>query len=304
MSIPPHFPAPRFPGDTARTLRRIRDQRPLVHCIGNAVVLNPIANALLALGASPAVVDAEEESAVLAARAGALAINLGTVSAPQARAMEAAAAAAGEHGVPWVLDPVAVGILPFRTGRALALLRHRPAAIRGNASEILALEAALSEGSSGAISGASSGTPAGAAAVSGHGVDAAHAPEDARPAAIALSARTGAAVSVSGDVDTVVRGARRARINNGHAMMTRVTGMGCTATALLAACSAVEPDPFAAAVDAAVIGGIAGEHAAARARGPGSLQLEFLDALWRLDAVAIERDARIAMDAGSNAATV
>ncbi len=266
----------------ARTLHALRRKRPLVHSITNLVVNNSTANALLAIGASPAMVVAEEEAAAFARIADALVINLGTITAPEARAMALATAAARDAGTPWVMDPVAVGALAFRSNVAVELLAHRPAAIRGNASEILALAGLVDP-------------EAAATIASGRGVDSAHETEAALEAARTLARRTGAVVTVSGAVDLCTDGARLLRIGNGNAMMTRVTGLGCTATALLGACLAVEPDALLASAHATVLIGVAGEIAAERSRGPGSLQVELLDALFLLDDATL--NARTRLDA-------
>ncbi|MCQ8277570.1 hydroxyethylthiazole kinase [Acetobacteraceae bacterium KSS8] len=273
----------------ARTLRALRQKRPLVHSITNLVVNNSTANALLAIGASPAMVVAEQEAAAFARIADSLVINLGTITAPDARAMALAAEAAREAGTPWVMDPVAVGALAYRSNVAVELLAHRPAAIRGNASEILALAGLVDPG-------------AGGSAASGRGVDSAHETETALEAAQGLARRTASVVTVSGAVDLCTDGARLMRIGNGHPMMTRVTGLGCTATALLGACLAVEPDALLASAHATVLIGVAGELAAERSRGPGSLQLELLDALFLLDDATLETRTRLEVQAGPDAA--
>lgn len=265
------------PASVADTLDRLRARGPLVHSITNLVVTNTTANALLAVGASPAMVESAEEAEPFARVADALVVNLGTMTAERARGMHAAASAARQAGTPWVLDPVAVGALAFRSRVAVELLAHRPQAIRGNASEILALDALL----------------AGGDAVAGRGVDAAHATGSALEAAWRLAERSGAVVTVSGQSDLVTDGRRAAGIDNGHPLMTRVTGLGCTATALVGACLAVEPDPFLASVHGMTLIGLAGEIAADRARGPGSLQVELLDALHRLDRATILARARL-----------
>ncbi len=261
----------------ADTLDRLRARCPLVHSITNLVVTNSTANALLAVGASPAMVESAEEAGPFARIAGALVINLGTMTPDRARGMHAAAASARDAGTPWILDPVAVGALEYRSAVALELLAHRPQAIRGNASEILALDA---------LSG-------GGEAVAGRGVDAAHEATSALEAARRLAHRSGAVVTVSGPVDLITDGQRVAGIANGHPLMTRVTGLGCTATALIGACLAVEPDPFQASAHGMTLIGLAGELGAERARGPGSLQVELLDALHRLDRPTILARARL-----------
>jgi hydroxyethylthiazole kinase len=247
-------------------IQRIRNQAPLVHNITNYVVMNTSANALLALGASPVMAHATEEMEAMVALASALVLNIGTLSTPWIKAMVKAGQAAKRRGIPIVLDPVGSGATPFRTATARDLLKRiAPTIIRGNASEIRSLRR---EGS---------GTK---------GVDSSHSPDDVQEDAAALAQATGCVVVVSGAVDLIVAGNRRARIANGHPMMTRVTGLGCTASALTGAFAAVNPDPFNAALHAMAVMGIAGEIAAGMASGPGTLQLHFLDTLYRLQ----ERD--------------
>ena len=263
------------PAAVCRTLAAIRERAPLVHNITNVVVANLTANALLAIGASPAMVQAEEEVGEFARVADALVVNLGTVTAERAAAMRIAVAAAVEAGKPWVLDPVAVGAIGFRTRLAEDLIRQRPTAIRGNASEILSLA-----GFGGA----------------GRGVDSSARSESARLAATQLARATGATAAVTGPVDYVTDGTRLIAVRNGHPMMTRVTGTGCTATAILGACAAVEADGVAASAHALVLIGVAGEIAAERASGPGSFQVAMLDALHGLDDATLRERARIARE--------
>ncbi len=245
-----------------RDVERIRAGAPLVHNITNYVVMNTSANALLALGASPVMAHAIEEVGDMAGLASALVINIGTLSEPWIASMSAAVAAAKRRGIPVVLDPVGAGATPFRTETALRLISEGPPAIlRGNASEIRALHS--TEGAT-------------------KGVDSRHASEDALEAARALSRSRGCVVCVSGAVDFVVDGDKTIRVMNGHPMMPRVTGLGCTASALVGAFAAVNPSPFRATAHAMAVMGIAGEMAADGAAGPGTLQVRFLDALYSL----------------------
>lgn len=257
----------------ARCMDAIRERRPLVHNITNLVVTNTTANALLALGASPAMVEGSDEVAEFVAISAALVVNLGTMSADRAAAIRLAVAAAQHAGTPWVLDPVAVGVMRYRSLLARDLLAHAPAAIRGNASEILSLE----------------GSEDGMA----HGVDSSAASDAAVAAAQRLARSIGAAVAVTGAIDYVTDGTQTISIHNGHPMMARVTGLGCTATAIVGACLAVEPDHLLATVCGLAITAVAGEIAAERARGPGSLQLEILDTLHQLDAAALAARLRL-----------
>ena len=251
----------------------IRSQAPLVHNITNYVVMNTTANALLAVGASPVMAHALEEVEEMTALASALVLNIGTLSGPWVEAMLLAGRAAQRKGIPTILDPVGVGATTFRTRTALRLLEaSTPSIIRGNASEILALAQ---------LGGATKG------------VDATEPVEGALEAARQLSRRWNCVVTVSGPVDLIVHGERLARVHNGDPIMGRVTGMGCTATALTGAFAAVNPDPFLAAVGAMVLLGVAGELARLKSQGPGSFQVALLDQLASLSQGDLERLARV-----------
>ena len=243
-------------------LERIRREAPLVHNITNYVVMNFTANALLALGASPVMAHAVEEVEDMVGLAAALVVNIGTLSGPWIEAMFLAGRTARRKGIPVVVDPVGCGATRLRTETAHRILKEGwPVILRGNGSEIRALY--LSEQAT-------------------KGVDSRHTAEAALDAAQGLSIRFGCAVSVSGPVDFVLEGDSLIRIANGHPMMPRVTGLGCAASALTGAFAAVNRSPLRAAAHAMAVMGIAGEIAAERAEGPGSFQVRFLDALYRL----------------------
>lgn len=264
----------------------IRERAPLVHNITNYVVMNTTANALLSLGASPVMAHAEEEVADMVRLAGALVLNPGTLSAPWVRSMLKAAQEARRLNVPIVLDPVGAGATPYRTETNVRLIRTAPPAIlRGNASEIQAVAAALEA------------IPSGQGMMT-KGVDSLHASEAALDAARRLSERYGFAVCISGAVDHCVQGERMIRVRNGHPLMPRVTGLGCTASALCGAFAAVNASPLLAAGHAMAVMGIAGELAAEKAGGPGTLQLYFLDALYNLNKDQIARYLRAEVDNG------
>lgn len=243
-------------------IERLRASAPLVHNVTNYVVMNTTANALLAIGASPLMAHAPEEIDELVGLAGALVVNIGTLSSAWIAAMRLAARRAGEVGKPWVLDPVGVGASGLRTSTAASLLALRPTVVRGNASEILALGGAV-----GAVKGVDSTASSSAA------VDVAR----------TLAQRTGSVVAVTGAIDYVTDGTRVAEVAQGVPLMARVTGLGCTASALIGAFLAVEHNPLDAAANALTVLGVAAEVAAERAEGPGTLQLYLLDALYRLD---------------------
>lgn len=243
-------------------LSAIRQRQPLVHNITNLVVMNTTANALLALGASPAMIHSSDEVEDFVAISQALVVNIGTLYSEQIAACKLAAIKAKAVGVPWVLDPVGAGATPYRRAAASALVRLGPNVIRGNGSEIIT----LAEGTG-----------------QGKGVDSAHGSEVALGAARRLAVASGAVVAITGAIDYVTDGQRTVAIENGHPLMARVTGLGCSATAVIGAFLAVESEGFAAAVAGLAMFGVAGEIAAERAAGPGSLQMVLLDVLYALD---------------------
>ncbi|GAA1789730.1 hydroxyethylthiazole kinase [Agromyces lapidis] len=259
---------------SAVLLDRLRTSTPLVQCITNTVVTNFTANVLLAAGAAPAMVDIVGEAGAFARIASALLVNLGTPNPQQRDASREAVAAARDAGTPWVLDPVAIGALPIRTALAHELVEFGPTAIRGNASEILA----LASGGAG-----------------GRGVDAADETEAAAGAAAQLAARFGAVVAVSGPVDLITDGMRTARIANGDPLLTRVTGGGCALGAVTAAFLATSDDPFEATVAANLVYTVAAELAADGANGPGSFAPRFIDALAAVDASTLAERARVSV---------
>jgi hydroxyethylthiazole kinase len=259
-------------------LSRIRADAPLVHNITNYVVMNTTANALLAVGASPVMAHALDEVEEMVGLAWALVLNIGTLSPPWIDAMVRAGVAARRRRIPVVLDPVGSGATRLRTETALRLLDEvAPTIVRGNASEIAAL------------------APAGGAGAAGRtkGVDSTRGSEQTVEQARALAERRRCVVCVSGATDVVVGEGRVVRVRNGHPLMARVTGMGCTATALVGAFAAVNPSPLHATAHGMAVTGIAGEIAAARAEGPGTMQLHFLDALYRLTEAEVTGRARI-----------
>ena len=249
--------------DIIETLERIRTHHTLVLCLTNGVVKNFTANVLLALGASPAMIEHPEEAETFAKIANAVLVNLGTLDEMQMTAMRCAIPAATAADRPWILDPVAVGPLGVRTKFALESLPLRPRVIRGNASEIMSLA-----GMGGSARGADSGDSS----------------ESAVEAAKKLARQTGGAVLVTGAVDYATDGENVAACANGHPLLTRVTGVGCSQGAIVAACAAEADSPIIAAASAAVILGVAGELAAEKTKRPGSFQIALLDALDELNA--------------------
>ena len=240
-------------------IERLRARSPRVHCITNAVAQNFTANVLLAVGAVPSMTLSPEEIAAFVMPAGALLVNLGTFDAERRAAADIAVETAQQDGVPFVLDPVFIDRSASRAAFAQALVERAPKVVRLNHSEFAALAGA----------------------------------EPSAEAARAYAHEHKTIVALSGAVDLVTDGTQHASIENGHALMARVTAMGCAGSALVAACLAVEDDAFRAAAAALVILGVAGEVAAEKAQGPGSFAVAILDALYRLDATTLRTRARV-----------
>jgi len=241
----------------ADVLARIRARGPRVHCITNSVAQNFTANMLLAAGAIPSMTTDPAEIREFVASADALLVNLGTLDGERQTAIKEALAEAQGH-MPWVLDPVFVDRALTRATFALELAARQPDVMHLNDAEFSAL-----------------------------------AEEPPTPAALARYARErGAVIGLTGETDIVTDGARTVAIHNGHALMAKVTAMGCAASALVAACLAVGPDPWEATVAGLILTGIAGELAAHASRGPGTLAAGILDALYALDRRTIVERAR------------
>ncbi len=260
----------------AQILTAVRSGRPLVHHITNFVVMNITANITLCCGALPVMAHAREEVEEMAGAADALVLNLGTLWPEQVEAMLLAGHRANEKGIPIVLDPVGAGASTLRTASAQRLLRELSiAVVRGNAAEIATL----------AGLGASI-----------RGVEATGTSPDAAAVALALARRHSCVAAVTGAVDIVTDGRVLLRIANGHPLMGRVTGTGCMATSVVAACAAVEKDSVLAAASALAMYGVAGQAAAERAQGPGTFQMHLFDALAGLTEEVVRKDGRMVQE--------
>lgn len=254
---------------TADNLRKIRESKPLIHNITNFVVMNSTANVLLAAGASPVMAHAENEVEEMVGFAGALVLNIGTLTDIWVESMLKAGKKATELGIPIVLDPVGAGATALRTAAAGRILAEtKVSVVRGNASEILAL---------------------GDGKAAGKGVDAMHSVQEAEIVAGELARKLGTTLAITGPIDLVTDGERVVEIANGHQLMTTVTGTGCAASAMIGAFLAVDPDPVSAAATALAFFGIAGKKAGVMAGGPGSFMVQLLDALYTLTPEQVEQ---------------
>jgi hydroxyethylthiazole kinase len=259
---------------TGADLAAIRERKPLVHQITNYVVMNETANATLALGALPVMAHARDEVEEMAAFAAALVLNIGTLSPPWVEAMLAAGRAANGAGVPVVLDPVGAGATSYRTETARRLLVEVDVAVvRGNPAEIATLAGREAEI---------------------RGVESIGASDSAAELARAAARELGTVAAVTGPTDYISDGERLVVVANGHRLLSSITGSGCMATAITGCFLAVRADaPVAAAAEALVAFGVAGEDAARDAKGPGSFHVALYDALHQLDPTTIDALARV-----------
>jgi len=259
----------------AENLRRVRECKPLVHNITNYVVMNYTANALLACGAAPVMAHAIEEVEEMVSLAGALVLNIGTLSIPWIEAMVTAGKRANALRVPVILDPVGAGATALRTDAARRLIEELSIqVIRGNASEILSLSPERPESRT-------------------KGVDSVHTVDQVAEMAVTLARKLKLTLAVTGVIDLITDGEQTCRVMNGHEMMGRITGTGCTATAIIGAFLAVDPDALKAATTGLSYFGLAGEKAAGRTRAPGSYQIALLDALYEMKEEELSSGARI-----------
>lgn len=244
----------------------VRANAPLVHSITNFVVMNFNANVLLALGASPVMAHAREEVADMANIAGALVLNIGTLEPDWIEAMKIAHTRAHARGIPVVLDPVGAGATPYRNQSLSELIANAPPSIiRGNASEIMS------------VAGLATAT---------RGVDSSVGSNQALNAAVDLAQKINGVVCVSGATDYVLDAqGRAAHLNNGHVWMTKVTGVGCSASAMIGAFAAVQSDLWRATLAAMAYLGVVGEVAYEQAQndGVGTYQMQLLNGLQLLD---------------------
>lgn len=257
----------------AENLATMREQKPLIHNITNFVVMNYTANVLLAIGASPVMAHAEQEVEQMVSFAGALVLNIGTLTDPWVEAMIQAGKKANALGVPIVLDPVGSGATSYRTKSTKRLIKELDIAIiRGNASEILSLadDQAVTKG-----------------------VDSLHSVDEVAGATVELARMLQTTLAVTGPVDLITDGTEVLKVANGHHLMPYVTGTGCAATAVIGAFAAVDKNAAYAAATALAYFGLAGEKGGTSAQGPGSFITHMMDALYLLSPEQLEQGCRI-----------
>jgi len=262
-----------LPEKAAKNLMAVRENKPLIHNITNYVVMNYTANALLAMGASPVMAHAHNEVEAMVSFAGALVLNIGTLSDSWIASMIKAGKKASKLRIPIILDPVGAGATALRTDSAKKIIDEtRISVIRGNASEILSLRQEDSKTK---------------------GVDSVHSVDEAAETAKILAGELKTMLAITGPVDLITDGKRVVRVSNGHPLMGYVTGTGCTATVTIGAFLAVDNDPVSATATALAFFGLAGEVAGAKADAPGSFMIQMLDALYTITPEMLKEGCKI-----------
>lgn len=252
----------------AEAARKVRETNPLAGSVTNAVTMDFVANAQLAVGGSAAMVYFEDEGEFLVQAGGATYVNMGTLLPVHEKTIPAIAAQSAKLGKPWIIDPVGIGIGALRTRILKEVKPYKPSVVRCNASEAIALAGIWD------VLGAADETSR------VRGVDSTDTVTAARQAAIALARYTGHAVAVSGEEDLVTDGKLVARSTGGSPLMEKVTGFGCSLGGVVAVYACVA-DPFIAALAAVAHYNLAATRAAKTCDAPGSFKVAFLDELYR-----------------------
>jgi len=250
-------------GNIFEIIERIRQERPLIHNITNMVAMNDSANIILAIGGLPVMAHAQAEVREMVRVAGALVLNIGTLTPEQIDSMIAAGEEANNLKKPVVLDPVGAGATHLRTESALRLQKRiKINIVRGNHAEVSILA-----GLKGSIKG----------------VESVGSGENAVEVARSLARKHNQVVIITGKQDIVTNGKTVIEINNGSPMLGTITATGCMVTSLIATFAAVCNDYVMASTGALVCFGLAGERAAVKAQGPGSFKVNLFDEVYNLN---------------------
>lgn len=272
----------------AALMSLVKARKPLVHHITNYVTVNDCANAVLAMGGSPVMADAWEEAADMVDAADALVLNLGTLNDKTIKSMFAAGERAKELGVPVVLDPVGAGATALRINTAEKLIRElNPEVIRGNMSEIMALG-----GIRVAIKGVDSLVEEKGGLEGTEGSDKRGSSDIVKK----IAAQLGCVIAATGKTDVISDGGTVCLLDNGHRMMTELTGTGCMTTSLVGVFCGVTQDYYAAAIAGLISMGLSGELAQIslkKGEGIGTFRAKLMDKIYTLTPEMIEAKGKI-----------
>jgi hydroxyethylthiazole kinase len=247
------------------SLLALKNKKPLVHHITNYVTVNDCANITLAIGASPVMADDIGEVEEMVTFASSLVLNIGTLNSRSIESMIAVGKKAKERGIPIVFDPVGVGATSLRTSTAKRIIEEvRPSVIRGNMSEMKILAGLNADIK---------------------GVDSIADEVDGEKVARQLSQKLGCIIAITGKQDVIAQKDRVCLIDNGHPILSQVTGTGCMATSLIACFCGATEDWFVGAVAGVMTMGLAGELAQQTLQageGIGTFRARLFDAVWAM----------------------
>jgi len=245
----------------------LRTKKPLILNLTNYVTMDLMANTLLSLGTAPLMSVDKDEFEELIKISSAININIGTLDGPFIEGSILAAKLAKQYNKPVVLDPVGAGASKIRTKAARDLIGYATI-VRGNASEVMALD----DDEAKAL-----------------GVESLHSTDQAKDVARKIAKQYNNTVVISGEVDFVTDGKREAYLPFGSPLMTKITGMGCSLTAVVAAFRGVVEDSFEASKLATAYFGLCGSIAAQKASAPGSFRTTFIDEIYKADFEAMKK---------------
>ncbi|MGE7602138.1 hydroxyethylthiazole kinase [Peribacillus sp. NPDC097675] len=255
---------------------QVRKKKPLVHQLTNFVTVNDCANATLAIGGSPIMTSSPKEVGDMVKLAQALVLNFGTIDDRSLEAMEIAGKTANDLHIPVIMDPVGVGSTPYRTEKAMELLgKVTVQVIRGNASEIHRLMGGD---------------------IVTRGVDSGELSISNAELALLAARKLNSVVVVSGAKDAVSDPSRTSIIDNGYPLLTKVTGTGCMATALIGAFCGITEDHYSAAIAGISTMSLSGELAAKTLKeneGTGTYRTRIIDAISKMDKSIWENEVNI-----------
>lgn len=260
----------------AALITEIKTARPIVHQLTNYVTMNDCANVILAIGGSPIMANAVEEIEEVTKASKALVLNMGTPGSDSLRAMLLAGTKAKEAGIPVIFDPVGAGATGFRKEICRRVVSEiRPEIIKGNHSEILYISGMKSRFC---------------------GIDSSLKQECSSGLVRQLAGELKCIVVATGRTDVISDGQSSYTIDNGHEMLSRITGAGCMTGSLTGAFCSVSEDRLAAALGGVLTMGVAGSLAhrcLQQGEGIGTFKLRLFDSIYNLDHETLLREGKV-----------
>ncbi len=248
---------------------QVRQSNPVIFTVANEVTTSKVADGLSAIGASPIMSAEPAEAPAMVALANAITINLGTITKQQLTEIHAILNANAGR-CPVVLDPVAVGSIPYRHKIANQLLHdYHFTVIRGNAGEIAAL-AGLDWHA--------------------HGIDTGQGELDPIVIANKCAIRYRCCVALTGPTDIITDGHHLFTNPFNNRFLTLNVGSGDMLSSILAAYLTIGNDTFQASALACQTFSLAGIKAANHVQGLGQWQVHFFDELSNLTATIVKNE--------------